>query len=319
MRFPADVEAIAKTVLYEGYALYPYRASSLKNARRLMFGSLAPGQEQRVSVLLKNSEQIVARLRFLHAAQTDDWSAVERDVEVNGCGQVEFVFGGICGSIELKKIDKTILITTKNSAASTETMESTQTLLHSEGGVFSSGVVCDEDDDDVDLQGLVCAGAYPVFVGPKGSRDTVLLAPFVLADWPSVARESKGDAFDATENDALLGLSIQALSDDEKRQMAALDPRTAALLERASDVEGLLEGTWRERPFKAGDRVILRPKERADVMDLALDGKDATVVSVDVDVDERVFVSVTVDDDPGADLGLQGHRFFFFAHEVERR
>ena len=32
------VERIANAVLYEGYILYPYRASSVKNQRRFNFG-----------------------------------------------------------------------------------------------------------------------------------------------------------------------------------------------------------------------------------------------------------------------------------------
>ncbi len=36
------IQAIADAILYEGYALYPYRTSSLKNQRRLSFGTLCP-------------------------------------------------------------------------------------------------------------------------------------------------------------------------------------------------------------------------------------------------------------------------------------
>ena len=36
------VDAIAKAVLYEGYMLYPYRASSVKNRQRFNFGVLYP-------------------------------------------------------------------------------------------------------------------------------------------------------------------------------------------------------------------------------------------------------------------------------------
>ena len=36
------VAAIASAVLYEGYVLYPYRASSQKNQLRWQFGVLAP-------------------------------------------------------------------------------------------------------------------------------------------------------------------------------------------------------------------------------------------------------------------------------------
>ena len=39
---PGHVEKIAEAVLYEGYMLYPYRASSVKNQQRWNFGVLAP-------------------------------------------------------------------------------------------------------------------------------------------------------------------------------------------------------------------------------------------------------------------------------------
>ena len=38
----AAVEEIARAVLYEGYLLYPYRTSALKNRQRWMFGRLVP-------------------------------------------------------------------------------------------------------------------------------------------------------------------------------------------------------------------------------------------------------------------------------------
>src|SRR5439155_24421274 len=38
----ALVEQIANAVLYEGYILYPYRASSVKNRQRWTFGGLHP-------------------------------------------------------------------------------------------------------------------------------------------------------------------------------------------------------------------------------------------------------------------------------------
>ena len=70
----------------------------------------------------------------------------------------------------------------------------------------------------------------------------------------------------------------------------------------------------------AGSPVRLRPNGRADIFDLALRGKDATVESVEMDVDGTVYVAVVVNDDPGRDLGRlrqTGHRFFFRAEEVE--
>jgi hypothetical protein len=74
--------------------------------------------------------------------------------------------------------------------------------------------------------------------------------------------------------------------------------------------------------IRPGDHVILRPLGRADCLDIALDGKAATVVSIEEDFEERILLAVTVDDDPGRELGLTGqpgHRFFFSVDEVEPR
>jgi len=69
-----------------------------------------------------------------------------------------------------------------------------------------------------------------------------------------------------------------------------------------------------------GDKVVLRPAGRADIFDMALAGKTATVESFEQDFEDRVHVAVVVDDDPGRDLGMDrqpGHRFFFAVNEVE--
>ncbi len=71
---------------------------------------------------------------------------------------------------------------------------------------------------------------------------------------------------------------------------------------------------------RAGDRVRLRPRRGADIMDMALDGKTALIDAIEEDYEGRVYVAVIVDDDPGKDLGSlrkPGHRFFFFADEIE--
>lgn len=71
---------------------------------------------------------------------------------------------------------------------------------------------------------------------------------------------------------------------------------------------------------KAGDRVRLRPRKNADIMDMALRGKIAIVEALEQDFDEQVHLAVVLEDDPGRDLGLlrqPGHRFFFSPDEVE--
>jgi hypothetical protein len=46
----------------------------------------------------------------------------------------------------------------------------------------------------------------------------------------------------------------------------------------------------------------------------------ARIAAIEQDYEDRVYLAVTVDDDPGQDMGLAGkpgHRFFFRPEEVE--
>lgn len=61
-----------------------------------------------------------------------------------------------------------------------------------------------------------------------------------------------------------------------------------------------------------GSRVRLRPNRRADAMDMFLRDQPATVAGVYRDVDDRVYVAVTIDADPAASLHESFGRFFYF-------
>ena len=72
--------------------------------------------------------------------------------------------------------------------------------------------------------------------------------------------------------------------------------------------------------FRPGDRVRLRPARAADAFDLLLAGRIATIESIEQDYENRIYLAVTVDDDPGRDLGMErkiAHRFFYALDEVE--
>ena len=72
--------------------------------------------------------------------------------------------------------------------------------------------------------------------------------------------------------------------------------------------------------IRRGSRVRLRPKAGGDVFDLALTDRLAIVEGIDEDAEGKLHVSVTLDDDPGRDLGtarIVGHRFFFGLDEIE--
>lgn len=74
---------------------------------------------------------------------------------------------------------------------------------------------------------------WPVLVGDPATDDTVLASPIILYDHPELAPESPGDLFDATEIDELLTLRVMTLTDEEKREARATDPRAARIVDRA--------------------------------------------------------------------------------------
>ncbi|MCA1849259.1 MAG: hypothetical protein LC704_09790 [Actinobacteria bacterium] len=71
--------------------------------------------------------------------------------------------------------------------------------------------------------------------------------------------------------------------------------------------------------LKKGSRVLLWPRAGGDIMDIALAGKAAFVEGIEQDYEDRIYIAVTLEDDPGRDLGddrILGHRFFFSPEEV---
>ncbi|MEO3808152.1 hypothetical protein ABGB17_04050 [Sphaerisporangium sp. B11E5] len=77
---------------------------------------------------------------------------------------------------------------------------------------------------------------WPVLVGDPGRRDVVLSSPIILDDHPGVAPESPGGSFDSTEMDEMLHLRALTLTEEERREAEATDPRAAELLKRAADL-----------------------------------------------------------------------------------
>jgi hypothetical protein len=80
---------------------------------------------------------------------------------------------------------------------------------------------------------------------------------------------------------------------------------------RSLDVEGV--------EIRKGSRIMLWPRAGGDIMDIALAGKVAFVEGIEQDYEDRVYIAVTLEEDPGRDLGgdrILGHRFFFSPEEV---
>jgi hypothetical protein len=108
----------------------------------------------------------------------------------------------------------------------------THTLLGGDGVEFVSLI-----DPPAGLEATVRACrnefTFPVLGGEAGDSGPVLLsAPIILPDHPQVAPESPGDLHDAAEIDEILTLRTMLLTDEEKREARATDPRAAAILDR---------------------------------------------------------------------------------------
>jgi hypothetical protein len=72
--------------------------------------------------------------------------------------------------------------------------------------------------------------------------------------------------------------------------------------------------------LRLGDLVRVRPRNRADALDMALAGRIAMIESIELDAEDKTHLALVLEDDPGRDFGLArlpGHRFFYGADEVE--
>ncbi len=288
------VRAIADAVLYEGYILWPYRRSALKNQRRFTFGGVFPPAHahshpddpcsMRAEVLMWGGGEVEVTVRFLQivrrtvlgpddepvdertvdGARFQSWEeAVEREVE--GPGPIAIPAGvqrdgfmlrsweRLAGEVEVRATPartaglQRITVSVRNltpCAAGSSRQDalmrafcSTHMLLRrAPGGSFVSST-----DPPTELADEVAAcrnvGCWPVLVGEPGRTDTVLASPIILEDHPRIAPESPGDMFDGGEIDQLLVLNILALTDEEKAEMAACDPRAAEILARVESLE----------------------------------------------------------------------------------
>jgi hypothetical protein len=439
---------IADAVLYEGYLLYPYRASSRKNQLRFQFGVLAPREWSEAGGSehwWMNTDCIVEALenpvlsgtvRFLQiqrrivevaeAADPEQFRAVD-SIELDGRlltsweegierevafeialnelkheeRTIQFVFqpthkdepvedGGaavwarivratdaIAGVVRIRaeRIDRSLIKISarvenlthypdahaSRDEALRASLVGAHTLLAIADGSFVSMI---DPPEFARAAAAECANVrtWPVLIGANGEHDVVLSSPIILQDYPEIAPESPGDLYDATEIDEILTLRTMTMTDEEKREARATDPRAAAIIDRVDamppEMLDRLHGAMRylreatsspasiatpnDVPWwdpgadasvspgtdsieidgvavAKGRRVRLRPgARRADAQDMFLAGRVAEVQGVFLDVENRQYLAVTLEDDPAAEFYQWHGRYFYFSpDEVE--
>lgn len=266
-------EEIADAVLYEGYMLYPYRTSSVKNRQRWTFGGLYPASYSErcgdasgmhAEVLVTGTDPLIeAKVRFLHLLQRDDGVQLATPRDVAG-GHFEFPASrSMDGDLGLRQEALSGLVEVSAEALGPDLHKITVRVMNLTGMPLAGNI----DRDEALLRAMVSThailqvargefisltdppepyreaaascrnvGVWPVLAGAEGSHDCMLASPIILYDYPQIAPESAGDLFDGTEIDEILTLRILTMTDAEKDEMRQVDEHTRRLLERTESL-----------------------------------------------------------------------------------
>jgi hypothetical protein len=294
-----EVAAVADAVLFEGYLLYPYRASAQKNRVRWQFGVLTPAADpsepsrNRTECLLeppRDGGRLRIRLRFLQLQARVPLAADGTpigELVVDGVRHMRFEEGvprqvdAVLDLAELRAGELTIPVelpgeesregpvvrrtwpvsgrvivsltelpgpylverlrldvvndgTCVPDAPREEVLRTSligaHTLLALEPGSFVS---LTDPPQWAQRMAEQCGNehTWPVLAGPPGRDDLLLSSPIILEDHPQLAPESTINLFDGLENDEILTLRTLTLTDEEKAEARATDPRAAGIID----------------------------------------------------------------------------------------
>jgi hypothetical protein len=316
-----NARAVADAVMYEGYLLYPYRASAAKNRVRWQFGVLgpqgaaaagvgeAPDLSAQILVRHNGATTVTVRLRFLQLnsrsvesfdaaagfvsvdeLRIDDqqWLAWDEAIEhellvgtvpVDGTtmdtsfpisveGATEEVSelrdrdGRLAGRATRSRRPLNAMVhLTARPTAEVPSVSCLGVEVRNRGtlsdpvahealaGSFlgahlllscTGGELVSMQDPPAELEAAAqdCRQnrCWPVLAGPEGSSDVLLVSPIILGDHPQLAPESAGALFDSTEIDEILTLRILTMTEQEKSQARATDPRAAEIIDRSESL-----------------------------------------------------------------------------------
>ena len=283
-----SARAVADAVLYEGFLLFPYAKSALKNQMPFQFGVVMPaGYADPTEPPVQRSQFVVLEdpgsqagvqgcYRFLQILEQPVEREIPFDFALEGAS-VTLPFGieGLTGEIAVRteragatsRITLEIRNTTVSAAATRNdalrsAFVSAHALLEVSGGAFVSLL----DPPEVAATAVAtCRNerVFPVLVGEardQRSAPALLVSPIILYDFPRIAPASRARTFDGTEIDELLMLSVASLTDDEKREARAAHPYVRDLVERAealdADTQRTLHGELTGGAPEPGDERV---------------------------------------------------------------
>jgi hypothetical protein len=346
------LEQLVDSLLYEGYALFPYTPGATKNATPTPFGIVYPPvyaaeclgahDHARLECVADGGRRISATIRYL-VPSGERFEASERRVELDpiepgrrSTKEVEgarFTVRWASDGVVRCSVHNTAIVDAglDRKQALASSLISVHIVLRIEGGRFISPLESQRES----------VNTWPVLAGDLD--DAILGAAIVLPDHPRVSPSSFGNLFDNTEIEEALSLHVHVMTDEE-RAAAATDPTVKEMLDRTLALgpdeliglhtflepsEELSRGQVDNNPgersatvdgvtYVRGSKVLLVPGTGGSVHDQILDGRTATLERIYVAYDDEVHLAVTVDDDPGQELMRETGRYLFFkANEVQ--
>jgi len=262
---PETLQQLIDSLLFEGYALYPYTAGSTKNATPTPFGIVYPPAyaathastfdhlELRCVLQAPPAAVIGAEVHFLAARGRG------HEAEAHRCALPETALRALAGTAvgggrpleqegALGAGDARLLL---RLSARELTENAYELALRVE-----NRTPCQPGLDRAAALGRSLLSTHPL-LRVRGGRfisalerpcgavntfpvlagaddDAVIGAAIVLPDHPQIAPESRGGLFDSTEIEEALLLHIRALSDGEREEIERRDPRVSEMVARAA-------------------------------------------------------------------------------------
>jgi hypothetical protein len=257
------LDELVQSLLWEGYALYPYTPDATKNATPTPFGIVYPPAyaatlastfdhlELRCVLEAPPDAVLSAELHFLagtgerHRAQarrvalsgamagglTD--TAAEKHVSVAGTGDSPPLSVALALSTRhLGGHEYEVTLRVENLTLVSSGLDRAAALARSL--ISTHPVVRVAGGRFVSALERPCGSVntFPVLVGD--ADDVMLGAAIILPDHPQIAPESRGGLFDSTEIEEALLLHVQVLSDGERAEIERQDPAVREMIARAA-------------------------------------------------------------------------------------
>jgi hypothetical protein len=302
------VNELVESLLYEGYALYPYTPGATKNATPTPFGIVYPPAYAHqldttydhiaLECVVEGDGEVSAEVHFLVASGERHEAEAQR-IE----GQGDFEIGGLSVTTRLEVVAagdgrRRVSYRVENRTEVRDGLDRGDALRHS---LISTHPL---------LSVTPTGGSRPRTPAPSGrspaaprfisqldapcdsvntwpvlasaADDLMLGAAIILPDHPRIAPESRGNLFDNTEIEEALVLHVQVLSDEERAEIAGSDPAVNEMIERASAVTS-------EELLKLHGRVELRDPVTREPPRPSADVRDPTRGLPEVEVDGVTF------------------------------